>query len=466
MLTRRSLLTSLPLLAAGGRKNVLFVVADDLNNALGCYGHKIVQTPHLDRFARRAMVFDRAYCQFPLCQPSRASLLSGRRPDTTRVLTLQTPTREYLGDAVFLPELFRKAGYFTAHAGKIYHTGDHAEDPRSWDEETREFGKEAPADKIVKQDKVPGPRGHSFAWSSTSQADEETPDGIFARKTVEYMERAVKAGKPFFLGAGFRRPHSPYSAPQRYFDLYDPARIPLPATPPSHIQKMPPASYNYEPLATPLPDATVRDYLRAYYACVSFMDAQFGVLMQAMDRLQLWDNTIVVFFGDHGYHLGDHGGLWHKQSLYEASARVPLIVYAPGRKGMGRRSERLIELVDLYPTLADLCALPTPPGLEGTSFVPVLDNPTRPWKQAAFTMVGRAATPGPAPREILFTGRAIRTERWRYIEWDDGKRGVELYDCTRDPDELQNLAGQPRHAATQSRLREQLHKGWRAAVPE
>jgi len=464
-MTRRSFLTSLPLLAAGTRPNVLFVVADDLNNSLGCYGNRVVQTPHLDRFARRGMVFDRAYCQFPLCQPSRASLLSGRRPDSTRVLTLQTPTRRHLGDAVFLPEFFRKAGYFTAHAGKIYHTGDHAEDPRSWDEEMRDSDKQAPADTIVHQAKVPGPRGHSFAWSSTNQRDEDTPDGIFARTAVSYMERAVKTKQPFFVATGFRRPHSPYSAPQRYFDLYDPARLPLPSTPPSHIRKMPAASYNYEPLAEPLPDATVRDYLRAYYACVSFMDAQFGVLTAAMDRLNLWDNTIVVFFGDHGYHLGDHGGLWHKQSLYEASARVPLLVYAPGRKGMGRRSLRLVELVDLYPTLAGLCGLSAPAGLEGTSFAPLLDNPERAWKQGAFTMVGRAATPGPAPSEILFTGRAIRTERWRYIEWDEGKRGVELYDCRRDPDELNNLAGQPRHAATENRLKEQLHTGWRAALP-
>ena len=466
MLTRRSLLASLPLLAASERKNILFVAADDQNTALGCYGHPIVQTPNLDRFARRAMVFDRAYCQFPLCQPSRTSLLSGRRPETTRVLNLQTPTREFLGDAVFLPEHFRKAGYFTAHAGKIYHTGAHAEDPRSWDEEMRDSDKQSPANTIVKEGKVAGPRGHSFAWSSTNQSDEETPDGIFARTAAGYMERAVKERKPFFVATGFRRPHSPYSAPQKYFDLYDPARIPLPATPASHIQKMPPASYNYEPLATPLPDATVRDYLRAYYACVSFMDAQFGVLLSAMDRLNLWGNTIVVFFGDHGYHLGDHGGLWHKQSLYEASARVPLIVYAPQRRGMGQRSARLVELVDLYPTLTGLCGQPTPAGLEGTSFIPLLDTPQRAWKQAAFTMVGRAATPGPAPQQILFTGKTMRTERYRYTEWDEAKRGVELFDCQRDPEELDNLAGRPQYAALERQLKEQLHKGWRAALPK
>lgn len=464
-LTRRSWMAALPSFAARSRKNVLFVVADDLNNALGCYGDTLAKTPHVDAFAKRAMVFDRAYCQFPLCQPSRTSFLSGRRPETTKVLTLQTPTREYLGDAVFLPEYFRKAGYFTAHAGKIFHTGDHAEDPRSWDEEIREFWKEAPSTAVVKEGKVPGPRGHSFAWSSLNLRDEETPDGMYAARATEYMERAVKAGKPFFVGVGFRRPHSPYSAPRRYFDLYDPQRIPLPSTQPSHIRKLLPASLNYEPLTTPLPEDTVRDYLRAYYACVSFVDAQFGMLMRSLDMLKLWENTIVVLFGDHGYHLGDHGGLWHKQSLFEASARVPLIVYAPGRKGMGQRSARLVELVDLYPTLTSLCEEKGPEGLEGTSFVPLLDNPRRSWKQAAFTMVGRSEAPGPAPQEILFTGKTIRTERWRYTEWDDGKRGAELYDCERDNGELNNLSGQSQYAKIEQQLREQLHKGWRAALP-
>ncbi|MBL8173396.1 MAG: sulfatase-like hydrolase/transferase, partial [Bryobacterales bacterium] len=245
----------------------------------------------------------------------------------------------------------------------------------------------------------------------------------------------------------------------------DPAPTTLPAPPPSHISKLPPASLHYEPLPTPLPETTVRQFLRAYYASVSFMDAQFGVLLQTMDRLNLWDNTIVVFFGDHGYHLGDHGGLWHKQSLFDASARVPLLVSAPGVKALGKRSPRLVELVDLYPTLAALCGLQPPPGLEGTSFAPLLDNPQRPWKQAAFTMVGRAASPGPAPSQILFTGRTIRTERWRYTEWDQGNRGVELYDCLRDPQELDNLAGLSQHASVQSKLKVQLHQGWRAALP-
>ncbi|MBL8175206.1 MAG: sulfatase-like hydrolase/transferase, partial [Bryobacterales bacterium] len=239
-MTRRSFLASLPLLAATSRPNVLFVVADDLNNALGCYGHPDVRTPNLDRFARRAVVFDRAYCQFPLCQPSRTSLLSGRRPDSTRVLTLQTPTRQHLGDTVFLPEFFRKSGYFTAHAGKIFHTGDHAEDPRSWDEETRDYDKQTPSETILEQAKVQGPRGHSFAWSSTSQRDEDTPDGVFARTAASYIERAAKTKQPFFVATGFRRPHSPYSAPKPYFDRYDPPPRPPPPPPPApHPTKHP-----------------------------------------------------------------------------------------------------------------------------------------------------------------------------------------------------------------------------------
>lgn len=466
MLTRRQFLhaTAPALLTRRSRRlNVLFVVADDLNTALGCYGWP-VKTPWTDRLAARGVLFERAYCQFPLCQPSRASFLSGLRPETTRVWTLQTPTRQYVGDHVFLPEYFRRNGWYTAMVGKVYHTGECCEDPRSWDEEHREFGKNPPASEIIRLVKAEGPRGHTFEWATLKTPDEKTPDGIVARRVVEIIEKARRAGRPFFLGVGFRRPHAPYAAPAQYFDWYPPEKIALPPQPPKGYRVLP-AALNHEPPPQPLSDRQVREFIAAYYACVSFMDAQLGVIMDAMDRMALWDETVVVFTSDNGYHLGDHGGLWHKNTLFEESARVPLIVWAPGRRGMGARSPRLVELVDLYQTLAELCNLPQPEGLEGLSFAPLLDEPARPWKRGAFTMQGRGRERTEAARDIVFVGRSVRTDRWRYTEWDEGRQGVELYDHARDPGELRNLAGSPRHRAVERELQALLRAGWRAALP-
>ena len=452
--------------AAQRRTNVLFVVSDDLNNALGCYGHSQVKTPNIDRLARRGVVFDRAYCQYPLCQPSRASFLSGLRPETTRVWTLETPTRQHVGDAVFLPEFFRKNGYFTAHAGKVYHTGEAYEDPRSWDVEVRESGKTPPASEILRAGKSNGPKGHTFEWDIVKTDDPSTPDGKVARQTVQWLEKESGEGRPFFLGAGFRRPHAPYAAPKRYFDLYPPQRVLLPDTSPSDFKRLLPAAVNHDPPDKPLTDTEVREYRAAYYASVSFMDAQVGVLLDAMDRLRLWDTTVAVFLGDNGYHLGEHGGLWHKNSLFEESARIPLIVAAPGRRGAGRHSPRLVELVDLYPTLAELCGLKAPDTIEGLSLVPLLDNPLLPWKLAACTMQGRGEERTEAAKDIKFIGKSIRTERWRYAEWDEGRKGFELYDHENDARELRNLADDWRYAHTRAELHELISRGWRAALPK
>ncbi len=448
-----------------GRTNVLFIVADDLNNALRCYGNRVVQTPNLDRLARRGVLFERAYCQYSLCQPSRVSFLSGLRPETTKVWTLETPTRQHIGDAVMLPELFRKNGYFTAHAGKVYHTGEACEDPRSWDEEVRESGKFPLPQEVLRGGRANGPKGHSFDWMILKTDDADMPDGKVARKSVEWMEQLARERKPFFLGVGFRRPHAPYAAPRKYFELYPPEKMPLPKTSPEDFQRIPPAALNHEPPDKPMSDAEVRQYLAAYYACTTFVDAQVGVLMEAMDRLRLWDNTVVVFFGDNGYHLGEHGGMWHKNSLYEESARIPLIVAAPGGRAMGKRSPRLVELVDLYPALAELCGLPAPANLEGTSFVPLLDHPKRSWKLGAFTLQGRGKERTEAAKEIEFVGKSVRTERWRYTEWDEGRQGVELYDERKDPRELKNLAENPKFAKTRAELQQLLRGGWRVALP-
>ncbi|MCX6633971.1 MAG: sulfatase-like hydrolase/transferase [Acidobacteria bacterium] len=253
------------------RTNVLFIVSDDLNCAIGCYGHPAVRTPHIDRLARHGVVFDRAYCQYPLCQPSRTSFLSGLRPETTRVWTLETPTRKYVGDAVFLPELFRKSGYFTAHAGKVFHTGEECEDPRSWDLEVRESGKNPPPGEILRAGKSEGPKGHSFEWDILKTAEDQMPDGKVAARTVEWLEQMARENRPFFLGAGFRRPHAPYAAPKRYFDIYPPEKVALPDTAPDDFKRLLPAAVNHDPPDRPLTDREVREHRAAYYASVSFI---------------------------------------------------------------------------------------------------------------------------------------------------------------------------------------------------
>jgi iduronate 2-sulfatase len=419
------------------RPNVLFIIADDLNNQVGCYGSP-VKTPTIDELAGRGMRFDRAYCQNPLCNPSRVSFLSGLRPDKTRVYTLSTHTREYLGDWVMLPEYFRKNGYFTVQVGKIYHTDDGFEDPRSWDVEIRESGKKPSPKEIVQSRNPAGPTGHSIGWASLNTPDEKTPDGIVARTAAKYIEQAVAAKKPFFLGAGFRRPHAPYAAPKKYFDMYPPDSIRLSD---GRGEKVLPAAVNYQSSNTPMSDREEREVIAAYYACTSFVDAQVKVLFDTMDRLHLWDNTIVVFIGDHGYQLGEHG-LWHKLSLFEESARVPMIIYAPGMKAKGKSSDQLVEFIDLYPTLVSLCGLPHREGLDGIDLTAVLNNPAHHTKDAAYTVVSRTTDVSRNPSQTMdYLGRSVRTSRWRYTEWDGGKRGSELYDHDADPHESHNLAG-------------------------
>ncbi len=440
------------------KPNVLFVVADDLNNNLGCYGHPVVKSPNIDRLAARGLRFDRAYCQYPVCNPSRTSFLSGRRPDTTGVIDNLTPTRANLKDAVFLPQHFRRHGYHAVKVGKIYHTGDAFEDAASWDDDIRETreAKNPPEKQVVSS------RGLSGVVLNADDAD--TWDGFVARKAAELMEKAARDGKPFFLAAGFRRPHTPYIAPKKYFDLYPPDKVRIAAEPLGHLKNIPAMAFTYKPDDRKMPDDRRREATAAYYASISFMDAQVGVLLDALDRLKLWDSTVVVFCSDHGYHLGEHGGMWHKMSLFEESARVPLIVAAPGKKA--GTSSRLVELVDLYPTLAQLSGLPAPDGTEGTSFVPLLDDPQRPWKKAAFTVVSRGgALTATQKLDPSVMGRGVRTERWRYTEWVDGKEGAELYDHDKDPNEHANLAKDPAHGKQVAELRQMLKDGWKAALP-
>lgn len=442
--------------------SVLLMVADDLNHNLGCYGHPFVKSPNIDRLARRGVRFDRAYCQYPVCNPSRTSFLSGLRPETTRVMDNRTPPRAHLKDAVFLPQHFREQGYFTARVGKIFHdTGVLREgrqtrsmdDAASWtlsEDEMIEASRHDLEKRVVREQRFEG-QSDPQPWAAVDAPDNMLGDGIVARRVAELLER--HRDQPFFIAAGFRRPHVPLIAPRRYFDLYPPGKMRLPHAPPDDRQDIPPPALTHTPGDEQVTAEQQREIIAAYDASVSFMDAQVGVVLAALDRLKLWDQVVVVFVSDHGYHLGEHGGLWRKLTLFEEVARAPLIIAAPGKRS-GRASPRLVELVDLYPTLTSLCGLPTPAGLEGTSLAPLLDDPNRGWKRAAFTVVRRS--------DLL--GRSVRTEAYRYTEWGDEKI-AELYDHRADPREHTNLAHDPRHAATRAEMRRVLQEEWRAAVP-
>jgi choline-sulfatase len=442
--------------------NVLFLIADDLNADLGVYGHPQVQTPNIDRLARRGIVFERAYTQFPLCSPSRTSMLTGRRPDTTRVLanprsgrvaadyTSSPHFREFIPDTVTLPQLFKQHGYVAARVGKLYHYGvpgqigtSGLDDPPSWDYVVNPAGRDkAEEHKVFSL--VPGSYGGVLSWLAADGSDLEQTDGLVATAAISLLEQYRE--RPFFLAVGNFRPHTPYVSPKPYFERYPLERITLPALSADDRQRTPaPAYASARAEQDKMSDDLRRQAVQAYWASISFMDAQVGRVLDALDRLGLADRTIVVFTSDHGYHLYDHG-LWQKQSLFERSARVPLIVAAPGRAGNGRRTGALSELVDLYPTLADLAALPAPAYLEGVSLAPVLADPARTVKDAAFTQVRRGEV----------QGYTIRTDRWRYTSWDEGRQGEQLYDMASDPGETTNLASDPQRAATVAELKQRL----------
>jgi iduronate 2-sulfatase len=444
-----------PASVGAARLNVLFLIADDLNNDLGVYGAP-VRSPNIDRLAARGVRFDRAYSQYPLCSPSRSSLLTGRRPNATGVVLnpsagknpMSPHFRERLPDAVTLPQLFRTNGYFVARIGKLYHYGvpndigtSSLDDYRSWDLAINPRGRDREIhDRIFSL--TPGQFGGVVSWHADDGPDAEHTDGIAAAEAVRLLERFKRGGQSFFLGVGFYRPHTPYVAPKAYFDRYPRQEITLPALSDSDRSRTPAAAYaSARKDQEAMTDDQRREAIQAYHASITFMDAQVGHVLDALDRLGLADTTIVVFTSDHGYHLADHG-LWQKMSLFERSARVPLIIAAPGAKAQGQTARGLVELVDLYPTLASLAGLSAPGTLDGVSFAPMLNDVAAKVKDAAFTQVR--------------DGYAVRTDRWRYIEWAGGAQGAQLYDMERDPAETTNVADDPRHAATVADLRARL----------
>lgn len=436
------------------RPNVLFIAADDLNCDLGCYGHERVKSPHIDRLAARGVVFDRAYTQFPLCSPSRSSLLTGERPDAIGIYDLKTHFRDTTPGLVTLPQLFRENGYFVARAGKIYHYGnpgtigtDGLDDPASWDRVINPAGRDKAEEHLVTNFTPKRGLGSSLSVLAAEGADEEQTDGLVATAIVSLMEQ--HKDEPFFLAAGFYRPHCPYIAPKRYFDLYPLDAVAIPSVSQSDVADVPaPALGSTKPWPHfGVSEDEARQSKQAYHASISFVDAQVGRLLDALDRLGLAGNTLVVFWSDHGYSLGEHG-LWKKTSLFEQVARAPLVMAGPGVTS-GGVCRSPVEFIDVYPTIADACGLKAPDTLDGVSLRPLLSNPDAAWDRPAYTQQHRGK----------LRGYSVRTARWRYTEWgESGADGVELYDHETDPDELTNLANDPASKATIAELKPLLHQ--------
>jgi iduronate 2-sulfatase len=463
---------------SGERRNVLFIAVDDLKPQLGCYGANQMLSPNLDRLAAGGMMFTRTYCQQAVCSPSRTSLLTGLRPDSTQVYDLTTHFRENVPDVVTLPQNFALHGYATLSMGKIYHGG--LDDRLSWTMPTPKFGGRGYISQAVLADQAKrrregfekGLRGVALYNYSAGPpvecadvADNAYRDGALADAARTALKTLAAQDQPFFLAVGFYKPHLPFNAPKRYWDLYDREKVSL-ATNPEAPEGAPAIamhnfgelrSYQGIPKKGKLAEAQARELVHGYYACVSFVDAQIGKVVDELERLGLSENTIVIVWGDHGWHLGDHG-LWCKHTNFESAARVPMIIRVPGAESAGRSCHALTEFVDIYPSLCDLAGIPTPPHVEGTSFAALIQDPDRDWKRAAFSQYPRGSA----------MGYSMRTDRYRYTEWlrPGGEiEAVELYDHQNDPQENINLGVLPQHENLLKNLGMQLHQGWRAAGP-
>ena len=458
------------------KPNVLFIAIDDLAPALRCYGNLIARTPHIDRLAASGVRFDRAYNQLPLCNPTRASVMTGLRPDTIKVYDLDRHFRDEVPKAVTLSQTFMRNGWWAGRVGKIYHYNvpasigtDGFDDPPSWKQTVNPKGRDKTDEHLIFNAEPHRKISGALSWLAAEGTDEEQTDGMIATEAIKLMAVKRNDKEPFFLGVGFFRPHTPYVAPKKYFAMYPLKDMRLPYAPKGDRDDIPTAAFAHN---NPVPhyslDAlTCRKALQAYYATISFVDAQVGRLMVALERLKLADNTIVVLWSDHGYHLGEHNGIWQKRTLFEQAARTPLIIRAPNAKGNGTACARIVEFVDIYPTLTDLAGLKNPKGpiaLEGRSLKPLLKNPLAEWNGTAITQVLRPADKR-LPKPVM--GRSIRTARWRYTDWAEGKSGVELYDHASDPMEFNNLALKPdaEAKAVMKRLRTLLEKKASGKVP-
>ncbi len=435
--------------------NVLFIAVDDLACTLGCYGDLVAQTPNIDRLAAEGVCFTRAYNQLPLCNPTRASLMTGLRPDRIGVYDLDRHFRDDVPDVTTLPQAFQQAGYFAARVGKIYHYNvpasigtDGFDDPPSWNATINPKGRDKTDEALVTNAEPHRKISAALSWLAADGEAEEQTDGMIATAAIDLLRQS--RSQPIFLAVGFFRPHTPYVAPKRFFDLYPTSILRLPFAPEDDRSDIPLAAFAHN---CPVPnyaldEATLLKATQAYYACVSMIDEQVGRLLDALDESGQADNTIVVLWSDHGYHLGEHGGVWQKRTLFENSARAPLIVRPPAQFDQKRSGacKRVVEFVDVYPTLCELAGIAAPEKLDGKSLVPLLSDPDRQWKSVAVTQVVRPADSRLASQVM---GRSVRDQRYRYTQWDGGDAGEELYDYQSDPGEFRNLALVP-DAATRA----------------
>ena len=446
--------------------NVLFLVSDDMRTDLSAYGHATVHSPNLDKLAKQGVLFERAYCQYPLSCPSRTSILTGQRPTTTGVYT----NYEWFGatypDLVSLPKYFRQHGYVALKTGKIFHGT--IDDTEAWTEGGVERAPEranpvnleppsyiSPASYYVSLQRrmpkiTPGPNPNndkkaldSDRWEAVEgAAAKQLGDTKIGDQAIEYIQRCKKTGQPFFIACGFNKPHSPFIAPKEFFDLYQLEDIPLP--PDFASLPMIPPGFPEACIATQNSDQFInrntspeeaREYIRGYLACISYVDWNVGRVIAELERQGLRENTIIVFWGDHGYMLSEKGKWSKHNNLWEQSTRVPFMIYDPRAKGNGKSSPRIVELLDIYPTLVDLCGLPPQKGLDGVSLAPLLDNPNKEWNRPAYTVITRGKG---------INGVAVRTERWRYAEFFGVGAGAFLTDPINDPHELRNMIYDPK----------------------
>ncbi len=492
------------------RPNILFVSIDDLKPTIGAYGDRYAVTPHLDEFASTGLTFLRTYSQAGVCAPSRASLMTGLRPDSTRVWHLGDKFRELMPNVVTMPQYFDKHGYHTVSIGKIFH--NYMPDSISWDEpdlrppqysapemhkrdgetfyvneETNQLQKIA-RDSLVKLRPVRYADGwnNGPVWEWEDVHDSLYYDGAQTELAKRTLTRITKRNEPFYLGMGYFRPHMPFTVPKKYWDLYDPDELPL-AKNDFHPEGAPvwTMNSNYElrhyngfhHIGTPIsgfkiPEDTARLLKQGYYASVSYVDAQFGKLIQHLKDLGVYDNTIIIVWGDHGWKLGEHNS-WSKQTNYHIDTHVPMMIRVPGQQNAGAKTESLTELIDMFPSLLELAGIDVPDYMQGTSFVPLLENPYQDWKTAAFSQFHRR--PQHTPDKGRYMGYSMKTTTQHYIEWYEwdhikGEKGefkaVELYDLIIDPDENRNIANEPTQKENVAALSKKLWRGWRAARPQ
>jgi arylsulfatase A-like enzyme len=477
-------------MSADKQPNVLFFVVDDLRPELGCFGKDYIKSPNIDGLAKTGVTFERAYCQQAVCSPTRSSVMTGTRPDTTKVWDLVTHFRTALPDVVTLGQHFKNNGYFVQGMGKVYHGG--YDDPKTWS--TPWFTPKAPPYALKENvalnqrqfegepDDAIGPKrpkeaseGGKFntrgpAFEGADVPDDYFQDGKVANLAIKTIDKLSKKNKPFFLAVGFIKPHLPFVSPKKYWDLYDPAKIVLapnkfrPVDAPDYaiLSGTEMRAYYGIPKGS-IPDDLARQLKHGYYAAISYTDAQVGKVLAELDRLGIRDNTIIVLWGDHGWKLGEHDA-WCKHSDCENDTNGPLIVSAPDMKTAGAHTKSLVEYVDIYPTLCDLAGLPLPSHLEGKSFKPLMENPTRVWKSAAFSQYPRANGANP------LMGYSMRTDRYRFTVWvsrDDHSKidAIELYDHQVDPQENYSIAKKPENKALVDQLMLQWQAGWRGALP-